>query len=88
MNSFQNKYDSIESLIFNEGLKISSVNFSSSLDKMYIHLNNDLTFIIQTELFPTLKSASKSNLNNFKLIAGATGIYWPDLDEEIGRAHV
>ena len=83
MNSSQNKYDSIENLIFNEGLKISSVDFSSSLDKMFVHLNNDLVFIIPTQLFSNLKSANHVNLLNYKLIAGATGIYWPDLDEDL-----
>ena len=83
MNSFQNKYDSIENLIFNEGLKISSVDFADSLDKMYVHLNNQVVFIIPTQSFKGLKNANQINLKNYKLIAGNTGIYWPDLDEDL-----
>ena len=83
MNTSQNKYDSIENLIFNEGLKINSVDFSKSLDKMFIHLTNELTFIVPTQLFKSLKNGNQATLNNFKLIAGGTGIYWPDLDEDL-----
>ncbi len=83
MNTSQNKYDSIENLIFNEGLKIHSVDFSASLDKMFVHLTNDLTFIVPTHLFESFKNATAQTLNNFKLIAGATGINWPELDEDL-----
>lgn len=83
MNTSQNKYDSIENLIFNEGLKINSVNFSKTLDRMYVHLTNNLVFIVSTELFDSLKNADQQSLNNFQLIADGTGIYWPDLDEDL-----
>jgi hypothetical protein len=83
MNTSQNKYDAIENLIFNEGLRINSVEFSNTLDKMTLNLTRDILFIIPTQLFASLRNASKENLNNFKLIAGGTGIYWPDLDEDL-----
>ena len=83
MNTFQNKYDSIENLIFNEGLKINSLDFSNSFDKVFIHLTNDLVFIIPTQLFGNLKKSKKESLKNYKLIAEGTGIYWPDLDEDL-----
>ena len=83
MNFSQNKYDSIENLIFNEGLKINSVDFSKTLDKMFVHLTNELVFIIPTQLFDSLKNANQQALFNFKLSAGGTGIYWPDLEEDL-----
>ncbi len=83
MNTSLNKYDAIENLIFNEGLKIKSVNFSNSLDKMFIHLNNNLVFIVPTHSFGKLKNASAKSLNNYKLIAGGTGIHWAELDEDL-----
>ena len=83
MNTSQNKYDSIDNLIFNEGLKINSVDFSNSLDIMYVHLSNDLVFVIPIELFASLKKSDRKNLYNFKLIAEGTGIHWPDLDEDL-----
>ena len=83
MNTSQNKYDSIENLIFNEGLKINSLDFSNSFDRIFVHLNNNLVFIIPTRLFESLKKSNKESLQNFKLIAEGTGIYWPDLDEDL-----
>ena len=83
MNTSQNKYDSIENLIFDEGLKINSVDFNNSFDKVFVHLTNDLVFIIPIQLFGSLKNSNKESLKNFKLIAGGTGIYWPDLDEDL-----
>ena len=83
MNSSHNIYDTIENLIFNQGLRISSLKFSDSLDKMFAHLTNDLILVIPTQLFPNLNHANKATLSNFRLIAGGTGIYWPDLDEDL-----
>lgn len=83
MNTSQNKYDSIENLIFSEGLKINSVNFSNSYDRMFIQLNNDLVFVVPTQLFARLKNASPKKLNNLKLVAGGTGIHWLELDEDL-----
>lgn len=83
MKLSSNKYDAIENLIFNQGLRINSVDFSNRLDKMFVHLSNDLVFIVPTQLFPRLKNANRKTLDNFKLIAESTGIYWPDLDEDL-----
>ena len=83
MNISGNKYDAIENLIFNEGLRINSVEFSNALDKMTLNLTKNLVFIIPIKLFASLKNANKQTLSNFKLTAGGTGIYWPDLDEDL-----
>jgi hypothetical protein len=83
MNSSQNKYDSIENLIFNEGLRITSVDFSNSFDKMFVHLTNNVSFVIPIKLFDSLQKANPNTLRNFKLVAGKTGIYWPDLNEDL-----
>jgi hypothetical protein len=83
MSFSQNKYDAIENLIFKEGLRINSVDFSTSSDKMFVHLTNKVVFIIPTQLYKNLKNAKGDSLRNFKLIADNTGIYWPDLDEDL-----
>lgn len=83
MNISQNKYDSIDNLIFNEGLKIHSVDFNDSLDIMHVHLTNDLVFVIPIQLFDRLKKSNRTSLSKFKLIANGTGIHWPDLDEDL-----
>lgn len=83
MNSSTNKYDPIEELIFNEGLRINSVDFSDTRDKMFVRLNRNIVFIIPTGLYFSMKNAKPENLDNFCLVADKTGIYWPDLDEDL-----
>ena len=83
VNTSQNKYDSIDNLIFNEGLKINSVDFSNALDTMYVQLTNDLMFVIPVQLFDSLKKSNRKSLYNFKLVADDTGIHWPELDEDL-----
>ena len=83
MNTSHNKYDMIENLIFNEGLRIMSVDFDSNHSKMFVHLSNDGTFVIPLNIYKILRSAPVQKLDNFCLIANATGIHWPDLDEDL-----
>jgi len=33
--------------------------------------------------YPRLAKATKEQLNNFRLIAGGTGLHWEDLDEDL-----
>ena len=83
MNTSHNKYDAIENLIFNEGLRISSIKLSPNHAKLFIQLNTDLVFITPIRSYKGLKNASIKHLKNYKLIAGGTGIHWPELDEDL-----
>lgn len=83
MSTFHNKYDTIENFIFNEGLRIKSVEFDSRHRKMFVYLTNDATLIIPTKIYEKLSAAPVKYLDNFKLIANGTGIHWPDLDEDL-----
>lgn len=83
MNTSHNKYDAIENLIFNEGLRIMSLEISPTLDKIFIHLNNDILFVAPVALFKRLKNANVKKLENFKFIGNGTGIHWPELDEDL-----
>ena len=83
MNTSQNRYDSIENIIFNEGLKIASVDYNAGFDEMYVKLNNNHSFVIPTKLYKRLDGASEKDLRNYELIANATGIHWPNLDEDL-----
>lgn len=83
MNTSQNRYDSIENIIFTEGLKITSVDFNTGLDKMHVNLNNNHSFVIPVKLYKKLEGARESELRNYELIANSTGIHWPDLDEDL-----
>ena len=83
MNISHNKYDAIENLIFNEGLRIESLEISPKLDKLFIHLNNKQIFIAPIAFYKGLSKGSSRQLKNFKLIGSGTGIHWPDLNEDL-----
>ncbi|WP_051347902.1 MULTISPECIES: DUF2442 domain-containing protein [unclassified Asinibacterium] len=83
MITSHNKYDAIENLIYNEGLKIQSLEFSPTYRKMFIHLTNDTTFVVRTHQYPNLKKASVQQLKNFSLIGNGAGIHWPEVDEDL-----
>ena len=83
MNTSVNKYDSIENIIFKENLKITSIGFSISLDKMYVQLSNDHSFVVSTRMYKRLTNVSEKSIKNYQIIANGTGIHWPDLDEDL-----
>ncbi len=83
MNTSHNKYDAIESLIYSEGLKISSVEVTSNNSKLLIHLNNHLTFVTPTKNYEGLKNATSKRLKNYRLIGSGIGIHWPELNEDL-----
>lgn len=83
MNISHNKFDPIETLIFEEGLRIKSLEISGDLNKITIYLNNNHLFIAPVDLYKGLKNAGAKRLNNFEFIGGGTGIHWPDLDEDL-----
>ena len=83
MNTLVNKYDSIENIIFNENLKITSIDFNSSLEKMYVQLSNDHLFVVPTKMYKRLTGVPEKSIRNYQIIAGGTGIHWPELDEDL-----
>jgi hypothetical protein len=83
MNTSQNKYDAIEHIIFQEGLRITSLELSPENDKLFIHLNTNLTFVTPTKNYSRLKNASVKRLKNYRLVGSGVGIHWPDLDEDL-----
>ena len=83
MNISHNKYDAIEHIIFNEGLRITSLEISPENNKLFIHLNTRLTFVVPTKNYKGLKNASVKRLKNYRLVGSGVGIHWPDLDEDL-----
>ncbi len=83
MNTSHNNYDSIEKFIFDEGLRIESLEIKPELDTMFILLNNEHTFIVRLSFYKGLKNANADSLKNFNFIANGTGIHWPELDEDL-----
>ena len=83
MNISENKYDAIETLIFQEGLKIQSVEIKNKRDQLFIYLNNGQTIIAPISLFPKLKNASLKLLSAYKINRSGSGIRWERLDEDL-----
>jgi hypothetical protein len=84
MNSFaNNQFDAIERLIFEEGLRIETIDVHPELDLMLIILNTKAVLRQSISSYAYLKKADKAQLLQFELIAGGTGIHWPELDEDL-----
>ena len=83
MNISHNKYDATENIIFNEGLKITSLEISPENDKLFIHLNTPFIFVTPVKNYSGLKNASVKHLKNYSLVGSGVGIHWPDLDKDL-----
>jgi hypothetical protein len=78
-----NQFDAIESLIFKEGLRIEALDFHPELDIMIVILNTKAILRQNLSSYTHLKNADKSQLSQYELIGGGTGIHWPLLDEDL-----
>jgi len=81
MSTSPNTYDPISDLILSKGLRIESVMFHE--DRLLIVLNSKQLLIDSLNNYSKLKSASQSDLKNYKLIGNGTGIHWTKLDEDL-----
>lgn len=83
MNTSTNNYDSIEKMIFDEGLRIKAVDFHPELDVMLIVLNTKAVLRQRLSSYTSLAKADKNALMQYELIANGTGIHWELLDEDL-----
>jgi hypothetical protein len=83
MNTFQNKYDTLEKLIFDLGLRIKSIDLNSSNNDMIIYLNNNHKIRCNLTNLKGFNKVSEASFMNYQLVADGTGIHWPDLDEDL-----
>ena len=83
MSTLTNNFDAIEKLIHQEGLQIVTVDFHPELDVMLVILNTKAVLHQRLSSYPRLFSADKNVLLQYELIANATGIHWPLLDEDL-----
>lgn len=81
--SANNQFDAIESLIVKDGLRIEALDFHPEQDMMLVILNTKVVLNQSLSSYSLLKSADKSQLLKYRLIAGGTGVHWPDLDEDL-----
>ena len=83
MNTSTNNFDSIEKIIFDDGVVIEAVDLHPELDVMLIILNTKAVLHQKISPYKRLSTASKEELLRFELIGGGTGIHWPLLDEDL-----
>jgi hypothetical protein len=83
MSTSVNNYDAIEQLIFEDGIRIQTIDFHPELDILLLVLNTRVVLRFPLSLFPSLLKASKEALQQYQLIAGGTGVHWPMLDEDL-----
>jgi Protein of unknown function (DUF2442) len=83
MNTSTNKFDAIEKMIFDEGIRIETIDIHPELDVMLILLNTKAVIKQKLSSYPALQKADKATLQNFEIIGGGTGVHWPSLDEDL-----
>ncbi len=74
-------FDPIDKMIFEDGIKITSVFFHKELDVMLILLNNRKILERKISLTHRLAQANEVQLKQYQL--SRTGIHWPELDEDL-----
>lgn len=82
-SSMNNRYDALEQIIFEQGLRIVGVHCYANMDLMLIVLNNQKVLQRKLRSSPRLSNATPEQLQNLQLISGGIGVHWPDLDEDI-----
>ncbi len=83
MNISVNNFDSIEKIIFEDGVHIDAVDIHPELDVMLIILNTKVVLRQKISSYKLLHTADKNSLLKYELIGEGTGIHWPLLDEDL-----
>ncbi|HEY0066177.1 MAG TPA: DUF2442 domain-containing protein [Flavisolibacter sp.] len=83
MSTSINKFDALERLIFEEGLRIQTIDIHKDLDLMLVVLNTKAILHQKISAHPKLRDASAEHLLQYELTAGGSGIHWPLLDEDL-----
>ena len=83
MNTSINNFDTIEKLIYEEGLRIEAIDFHPELDVMLIILNTKAVLQQRLSSYKLLSGAGKESLQQYELIGDGAGVHWPLLDEDL-----
>jgi hypothetical protein len=75
------KFDPIDSMIFQEGLRIQKLFFDLDLDLMLVVLNNKKVLKESISKFRLLKGATLEQLEQYEI--SRTGVHWAALDEDL-----
>jgi hypothetical protein len=80
MNTFINKFDPLEQLIIEKGLRIAGIHFYPVLDLMLVVLNNKKILKRSISSSARLKNATSEQLFRFELLGDGVAVHWPDED--------
>ncbi len=83
MNSLDNKYDALEQLIVEKGLRMIGIHFYRSLDLMLVVLNNKKILKREISKSTRLSRASDAELAHYELLGDGIAVHWPDVDEDL-----
>jgi hypothetical protein len=83
MSILADNYDSIEQMIFKNGIKIVAVDVHPQLNTFYVILSSTITIQQRIDKYALLKGGSEQALKNVEICANGTAIHWPDLDEDL-----
>ena len=83
MDTLVNNYDSIEKLIYEDGLRIEAIDFHPELDIMLVILNTKAVLHQKISTYPSFKNAAIEKLLQYELVAKGTGVHWESLDEDL-----
>jgi hypothetical protein len=73
----------MNTLAKSEELAFIAVDVSFSKDMICLILSDGREVKTPLEFYPTLARATESQLKNFRLIGGGSGIHWVELDEDL-----
>ena len=83
MTSSVNRYDTLEQIIFEQGLRIRGVHAYRELDLLLFVLNNGKVLRRKISTSTRLSEVDQAILDNHELIADGVGVHWPDVDEDL-----
>ena len=83
MNTSINKYDALESMIYQEGLRIQAIDIHQEMDLLLVILNTKAILRQKLSAYPKLQAATNEEIHRYEFVANGTGIYWPELDEDL-----
>lgn len=78
-----NPKDPIDILIYDKGLRITTILPVKELDLLVIVLNSGSIIKSKISCFKLLQHANQEQLNNWELKNNGTGIRWEEFDEDL-----
>lgn len=75
------RFDPIDSMIFQEGLRIQRLFFDLDLDLMLVVLSNKKVLKESISKFKLLRNTTLEQLEQYEI--SRTGVHWPLLDEDL-----